>query len=284
MKEIAFVGESEFPALLAANELLVAQFTALWCGPCKAISPIVDKWYAENTNVEIVRVDLDQSQTLAAQYSVSAVPTFIFFENGKEVNRVQGAQASITTDLANFSKPKVDLTEFKLFVPKGYGVLNSVVHLGETVTLNTVPLDKDHDAKTVFRLDGGGVVTDADSQGLFFVPLNNVCKLYSVLIQWEEHEDSQPPLLIKIWQNKPGIMSFEDAVSDSAPPHKEVLELKDGWFEAKVKYVRFQKVQNLNIFVDGDDEDTHTYIKRIVLVGLSGESTEVKLITHDDSE
>lgn len=79
---------SDAPATDA--KLTVIDFYATWCGPCKAMAPIVEKMKAKFPNVEFKKIDIDQEQELAMQYQVDAVPTFVFkTEKGEE--RLVGA-------------------------------------------------------------------------------------------------------------------------------------------------------------------------------------------------
>lgn len=308
---IQFVkNDADFKSYLSKNKYLVANFTASWCGPCQALKPIVDELYKNSkySKIEIVRVDLDANQSVASQYSISSVPTFVFFQGGKETDRVTGFLAPKITatldkyaELANAdgsvtsrgsSKPSAIALEVSAYVPKGFGVLNDVIHFGDMVSLNTVSLVKSDNAepKNVFRTSEKGVttiMTDADSQALFFVPLNNISKLYSVLIKFAKPEPAdnleldadeleneiQKPSVVKLWPNRPGVLLFDDTAGD-APHVEQIGETDSLWYEVKVKYVRFQNVQNLNIFIDGADDDLHTLVDKIVLVGISGDSKD----------
>ena len=71
-------------------KLTVIDFYATWCGPCKAMAPIVEKMKAKFPNVEFKKVDIDQEQELAMQYQVDAVPTFVF-KTDKGEERMVGA-------------------------------------------------------------------------------------------------------------------------------------------------------------------------------------------------
>ena len=81
--------ESEWNQALEKNTLLIADFTASWCGPCKQISPIFEKLAEENKDkMGFVKVDVDQQNSLAAKYGVSAMPTFkILDSKGVEVEK-----------------------------------------------------------------------------------------------------------------------------------------------------------------------------------------------------
>lgn len=71
--------------------VVMVDFYADWCGPCKLTGPIVDELSLEMKNVKFVKVDVDQNQELASQYSVFSIPTFIVFKNGQVANQFVGA-------------------------------------------------------------------------------------------------------------------------------------------------------------------------------------------------
>ncbi|MGM9947122.1 thioredoxin [Floccifex sp.] len=84
------VNTEEFNALMNENLVLV-DFFATWCGPCKMLAPVLEKVQETlNDKVKIVKVDVDQSPDLAAQFGVMAVPTMILFKNGKQVDAFSG--------------------------------------------------------------------------------------------------------------------------------------------------------------------------------------------------
>jgi thioredoxin 1 len=66
-------------------------FYADWCGPCKLTSPIVEELSEQMKEVKFVKVDVDQNNDLATQYSVFSIPTFIIFKEGRAVNQFVGA-------------------------------------------------------------------------------------------------------------------------------------------------------------------------------------------------
>lgn len=76
----------EFDAVIKNNTYVVVDFFATWCGPCKAISPMLKKWAEKFTVADklvFVKVDVDEISAIAARYNVTAMPTFLFFENGE---------------------------------------------------------------------------------------------------------------------------------------------------------------------------------------------------------
>ena len=71
------------------NKTLV-DFYGEFCGPCKMLSPILDRIAKDNSSINFGKVDIDESSDLASEYKIMSVPTLVLFENGKEVNRLVG--------------------------------------------------------------------------------------------------------------------------------------------------------------------------------------------------
>eukprot|EP00638_Chattonella_subsalsa_P006840 CAMPEP_0117753788 /NCGR_PEP_ID=MMETSP0947-20121206/12442_1 /TAXON_ID=44440 /ORGANISM="Chattonella subsalsa, Strain CCMP2191" /LENGTH=195 /DNA_ID=CAMNT_0005572753 /DNA_START=211 /DNA_END=798 /DNA_ORIENTATION=+ len=79
---------------LAGKKLLVVDFYADWCGPCKQIAPEFEKMFQEMANVNFVKVNVDTNKESASKYNVKSMPTFVFIKNGAEIHREQGANAA----------------------------------------------------------------------------------------------------------------------------------------------------------------------------------------------
>ncbi|RCK60980.1 Thioredoxin-like protein 1 [Candida viswanathii] len=316
----------EFQDYLKNNTYILLNFTASWCGPCQAIKAIVDQAYVENKNVEIVRIDLDSQRDLAEKYNITSVPSFVFVENGQEVDRITGANVQqLMARLQEFNtkaqghkrkgkglgaedviSSNNDLKDIKSLIPKNFEILNSTIDYSGYEVLNCLPLYKDSKTRAVVdlkdSLDKSTVVSDSDSQLLFYIPFLNISKIYSVLIKVKSNKDHgtagnlnldsddleevQQPNLVKIWCNSQAILSFDEASSDANAPHVEKVSDDNGdeWLNIKVKFVRFQNVQNITIFIDGDDEDYHTLIEKIVIVGVNGDSKEQGKINAGEEE
>ena len=76
----------------AGSRLVVIDFYATWCGPCKVISPVLDKMSIElKDEVVFLKVDVDETDDIAADYKIEAMPTFVFIKNKAEVGKFSGA-------------------------------------------------------------------------------------------------------------------------------------------------------------------------------------------------
>ena len=73
------------------NELLLVDFWAEWCGPCKSKHPIFTRMAKKYKSVRFARVNVDNSQDIATRYGVQSIPTFIMFKNGEVANTMVGA-------------------------------------------------------------------------------------------------------------------------------------------------------------------------------------------------
>lgn len=80
--------------VLESGVPVLVDFFATWCGPCKIMLPIVEELAKEEGGkFKVAKINVDESNDLAQEYEVMSIPTFIVFKNGKETERVMGAQA-----------------------------------------------------------------------------------------------------------------------------------------------------------------------------------------------
>jgi thioredoxin 1 len=85
--------ESQFAAFLKANRLVLVDFFAPWCGPCRAFEPALQALAEDFTDrVAVAKVNIDESTALAEAYAVRAVPTLIIFRDGEVVESLTGAR------------------------------------------------------------------------------------------------------------------------------------------------------------------------------------------------
>ena len=84
------VNKGNFEAeVLKSDVPVLADFNAGWCGPCRAMKPMLEE-LSENAAYKIVSIDIDEEDELAEEYDVSSIPCLVVFKGGEEVNRSVG--------------------------------------------------------------------------------------------------------------------------------------------------------------------------------------------------
>lgn len=73
------------------EKLVLVDFYADWCGPCRLTAPIIEELSQEMSEVKFVKVNVDENPQLASQYSIFSIPTFLIFKQGKVVGQMVGA-------------------------------------------------------------------------------------------------------------------------------------------------------------------------------------------------
>jgi len=84
-------GGADLDETVGQYDVVLADFYADWCGPCKMLEPVVEDLAAE-TDAVVAKVDVDANQQLAAQYGVQGVPTLVLFAGGEPAERMVGVQ------------------------------------------------------------------------------------------------------------------------------------------------------------------------------------------------
>lgn len=83
---------SNFNELLQDSKLVVVDFWATWCGPCRMLSPILDEVEAEMASqITVVKVNVDDADEIAGQFRIMSIPTLLFFKGGQVVDKTVGA-------------------------------------------------------------------------------------------------------------------------------------------------------------------------------------------------
>ncbi|SDQ51416.1 thioredoxin [Flagellimonas zhangzhouensis] len=83
--------KGSFSSLINSEQLVLVDFSAEWCGPCKMLAPILKQVKDEmGEDLKIVKIDVDKNQSLANTFQVRGVPTLMFFKEGKQLWRQSG--------------------------------------------------------------------------------------------------------------------------------------------------------------------------------------------------
>jgi len=107
MSDLPGVTDETFEAEVIGSDIpVLVDFWAIWCGPCKAIAPIVGQVAAENEGkLKVVQMDVDKSPQTPAKFFIRSIPTLILFKTGEGVDQLVGA----------VSKPKLEQFVSKAF-------------------------------------------------------------------------------------------------------------------------------------------------------------------------
>jgi len=90
MSVLKITNENFNEEVLESNKTTIVDFYADWCGPCKMMSPVIDKIAEENDNIKVGKLNVDEAQDIAVKYNVMSIPTIIIFKNGLEHKRFVG--------------------------------------------------------------------------------------------------------------------------------------------------------------------------------------------------
>ena len=88
---------TSFDSLLEGEKLVIVDFWATWCGPCRMLSPPLDEVEEEMSDkLTVVKVNVDDADEIAMRYRIMSIPTLLFFKNGQIVDKTVGAMPKST--------------------------------------------------------------------------------------------------------------------------------------------------------------------------------------------
>jgi thioredoxin 1 len=86
-----YVTDTNFEEILKNNNLVLIDFWAAWCGPCRALAPIIDEIAQEYIGKALIgKLDVDKNTLAAEKFQVFSIPTLVLFKNGQEIERLVG--------------------------------------------------------------------------------------------------------------------------------------------------------------------------------------------------
>lgn len=88
-----FANEGEFNQLLSNEKLVVADYTATWCGPCRVVAPLIDQLASEYSDrATVIKIDIDENKDMAKKYGIRSIPAVLVFRDGEVVESLFGSK------------------------------------------------------------------------------------------------------------------------------------------------------------------------------------------------
>ena len=87
---IEITSKEQFDEAVKSENLTIVDFWAVWCGPCRVLKPLLHKIAGEHPEIQLLTVDVDANQELAAQYNINSIPAVFFFKNWEIVDNFVG--------------------------------------------------------------------------------------------------------------------------------------------------------------------------------------------------
>lgn len=268
VKHLTADGQLEQEMAQAGGKLIVADFFATWCGPCRNIAPAFEQLSNRYAATAVfVKINVEEMTETSAKFGIRAMPTFIFLKNGQQpVAQVQGADMQQVEAIVKQHGGAEGASESK----DGMFDLTTAVDKSKSECLNEAD---DHTFQNLFQ-ENGYLQSDCDEQLLLNLAFNQPIKLHSLKIKCGAENG---PKLIKLFINLPRTLDFDQAVGMEAV-QELTLTPKDlsGESPVPVKFVKFQNVQDIQIFVKNNQSGAETTrIDQLSIIGVPISATNM---------
>lgn len=265
-----------------AGKLIVIDFYADWCGPCKAIAPYVEELSNTYTNVAFAKVDIQECDTIAESYRVSGIPYFVLMKNGKMIGSITGAKKE---ELKNKIEANMGTADGGENNENGensllYGIakaidLSSVIDKSASECLNE---DDEHPwtNAVIESSNGASLKSDCDEQLLLRIVFQQKVKLYGIKLIGP---NGSSPNKLRLFINQTNTLDFDKA--ENGTPTLDINvnpeDLNKDSDAINLPKLKFANVTDITVFVPGNaDGDDVTQLKSLVFVGnVHGSRTDM---------
>jgi len=271
--------DANFDKLMRENapgdKLAVVDFTATWCGPCKQIAPVFASFVNKYPNAFFMKVDVDKCQATAGRFGVTAMPTFIFFKNLQQIDKMSGADPNALE--AKIKQHYTDsLDPVMKDAPPGMQCVNSFINKSEFECLNE---DSGNPGINCLTTDSAAVTkSDCDEQLLLRIGFQQPVKLHSIRVDPSQSGGvEEAPKELLFYANVSSSVDFDTV--ESCPLSQQITLEKDDVMNGKVlelKYVKFQNVSSLTVFIKSNfGGGDVTSLKLLALYGIPVNQTNM---------
>ena len=91
--EVKEINNKELKELVKKNKKVLVDCYAVWCGPCKMLSPIIDQLASEVESTNFYKINVDEDDEISDEYNISSIPTLLYFEDGKLKEQLVGLKS-----------------------------------------------------------------------------------------------------------------------------------------------------------------------------------------------
>jgi len=278
---------------LKTKPLLIVDFYATWCGPCKAISPgfeKLSKQHEGSTSIIFAKVDVDKAKDVAQACSITAMPTFQFFKEGKKVDEVKGADVQqLTTKIGYYTAAVAketagqgpSKTESK---PTVSGSLRSLIDINAARLLNASLMSNARNIAS--PPPAGNAITSAtgSSKVVIHLPFTQTISPTYLKITMAKDSLSNAPSRIQVGTNvpvrvltSPEGVETNDLTFDSINKAENTQsfnvysdEYNNGVAELKFKASKFTGIKSLTIRIDANLSGEEKTMTKIGVMDITG--------------